>query len=66
MSKKLNRSECILEGSFRPEEEALWDRALLWVDEAVLADFQARLERPAAPNERLRKTMQAAIPWEGE
>jgi len=61
-----NRTEFILEASCRAAEEALLDRALLRVDEAAFAEFQARLDRPAAPNERLRKTMQAAVPWEHE
>ncbi|MBK1630626.1 CopG family transcriptional regulator [Thiohalocapsa halophila] len=61
-----NRTEFILEASCRAAEEALLDRALLRVDEAAFAEFQARLDRPPAPNERLRKTMQAAVPWEHE
>jgi uncharacterized protein (DUF1778 family) len=61
-----NRTEFILEASCRAAEEALLDRALLRVDEAAFADFQARLDRPAASNERLRRTMQAAAPWEHE
>jgi uncharacterized protein (DUF1778 family) len=36
------------------------------VNEAAFAAFQARLDQPAAPNERLRKTMQTAVPWESE
>jgi uncharacterized protein (DUF1778 family) len=43
-------------------EEALLDPALLRVDEAAFAEFQTRLDRPAALNERLRKTMQASVP----
>lgn len=61
-----NRTELILEASCRAAEEALLDRALLRVEETAFAAFQARLDRPAAPNERLRKTMQAAAPWEHE
>jgi len=61
-----NRTEFILEASCRAAEDALLDRALLRVDESAFADFQARLDRPAAPNERLRKTMQATAPWEHE
>lgn len=42
------------------------DRALLWVEEAAFAELQARFDRPAALNERLRKSMQAPVPWERE
>ena len=61
-----NRTEFILEASCRAAEEALLDRALLRVDADAFAAFQARLDRPAAPNDRLRKTMQAAAPWDSE
>ena len=61
-----NRTEFILEASCRAAEEALLDRALLRVDEDAFAAFQARLDRPAAPSARLRKTMQAMVPWEPE
>jgi uncharacterized protein (DUF1778 family) len=61
-----NRTEFILEASSRAAEDALLDRALLRVDESAFAEFQALLDRPGAPNERLRKTMQAAAPWDSE
>jgi uncharacterized protein (DUF1778 family) len=61
-----NRTEFILEASCRAAEDALLDRALLRVDADAFAAFQARLDRPAAPNDRLRKTMQAAAPWDSE
>lgn len=58
-----NRTEFILEASCRAAEDALLDRALLRVDDDAFAAFQTRLDQPAAPNDRLRKTMQAAVPW---
>ncbi len=61
-----NRTEFILETSCRAAEDALLDRALLRVDEAAFAAFQARLDQPAAPSDRLRRTMQADVPWERE
>ena len=61
-----NRTEFILDASCRAAEEALLDRALLRVDPAVFEAFQARLDAPAAPNERLRRTMQARPPWDEE
>ena len=59
-----NRTEFILDATRRAAEEALLDQALLRVDPEVFAAFQARLDAPPAPSERLRKTMQSVPPWE--
>jgi uncharacterized protein (DUF1778 family) len=59
-----NRTEFILDASRRAAEETLLDRALLRVDGDAFAAFQARLDAPSLPNERLRKTMQTVPPWE--
>ncbi len=59
-----NRTEFILDATRRAAEEAVLDRALLRVGAAAFAAFQARLEAPPQPNERLRKTMQTVPPWE--
>ena len=59
-----NRTEFILEASRRAAEETLLDQALLRVDPEAFAAFQARLDAAPRPNERLRKTMQVAPPWE--
>ena len=61
-----NRTEFILEASCRGAEDALLDRALLRVDEDAFMAFQELLDRPAAPNDRLRKTMQSKAPWASE
>lgn len=57
------RTDFILEAARRAAEEALLDRALLAVGPAAYAKFLARLEEPARPNERLRRTMRAKAPW---
>ncbi|WP_296807881.1 DUF1778 domain-containing protein [Thiocapsa sp.] len=59
-----NRTEFILDATRRAAEETLLDRALLRVDSDAFAAFQARLDAPPRPNERLRKTMQTVPPWE--
>ena len=59
-----NRTEFILDATRRAAEEALLDQALLRVGPEAFAAFQARLDAPPAPNERLRKTMQGVPPWE--
>jgi uncharacterized protein (DUF1778 family) len=59
-----NRTEFILEATCRAAEETLLDQALLRVDPAAFDAFQARLNAPPAPNERLRRTMQSRPPWD--
>ncbi len=57
------RTEFILQAARRAAEEALLDRAVLAVSPEAHAEFLRRLEAPAQPNERLRKTMQTPSPW---
>jgi len=57
------RTDFILEAARRAAEEALLDRALLVVSPAAYADFLQRLDQPARPNERLRRTMRSKAPW---
>ncbi|WP_373506793.1 DUF1778 domain-containing protein [Thiocapsa sp.] len=59
-----NRTELILDATRRAAEETLLDRALLRVDSDAFAAFEARLDAPPHPNERLCKTMQSVPPWE--
>jgi uncharacterized protein (DUF1778 family) len=62
----MNRSQFILDASRRAAEETLLDQALLRVDADAYAAFLERIDAPAAPSERLRKTMQMPPPWEQE
>ena len=57
------RTDFILSAARRAAEETLLDRAILSVTPEAYAEFLARLDAPAQPNERLRKTMQAPAPW---
>lgn len=57
------RTDFILEAARRAAEEALLDRAVLAVGAKAYAEFVSRLEAPAQPNERLRRTMRAKTPW---
>jgi uncharacterized protein (DUF1778 family) len=59
-----NRTEFILDASRRAAEDALLDQALMRVDSEAFAAFQALLDAPPAPNDRLRKTMQSVPPWD--
>jgi uncharacterized protein (DUF1778 family) len=58
-----NRTDFILDAARRAAEEALLDRALISVSPKAYAEFLARLDAPAKPNQRLRRTMRTALPW---
>lgn len=58
-----NRTDFILEAARRVAEDTLVDRALIAVSAKAYADFLARLDEPARPNEQLRRTMRAPLPW---
>jgi len=58
-----NRTDFILDAACRAAEDALLDRALIVVSPKAYAEFVARLDAPAKPNERLRRTMRAPTPW---
>jgi len=57
------RTDFILSAARRAAEETILDQAVLSVSPEAYAEFQRRLDAPAQPNDRLRKTMQAAQPW---
>lgn len=57
------RTAFILEAARRAAEEALLDRALMVVSPEAYGEFLQRLDRPAQPNDRLRRTMRNKAPW---
>ena len=59
------RTDFILEAARRAAEEALLDRALMVVSPEAYGEFLKRLDRPANPNDRLRRTMRSKAPWQG-
>lgn len=59
-----NRTDFILDAARQAAEEALLERAIISVSPEAYAEFVARLDAPAQPNERLRRTMQGRPPWE--
>ena len=63
LSSGKTRTNFILEAARRAAEETLLDRAMLSVGPKAYAEFLARLEAPAQPNERLCRTMKASAPW---
>jgi uncharacterized protein (DUF1778 family) len=58
------RTDFILETESRAAEDTLLDRALISASAKAYAEFVSRLEAPAKPNEQLRRTMQAPLPWQ--
>ena len=58
------RTDFILDAARRAAEEALLDRALMVVSPKAYAEFLKRLDQPAQPNERLRRTMRSKPSWQ--
>lgn len=58
------RSEFMLAAACREAESVLLDQRFFLVDEAVFADFQARIEG-AAPNPVLSQLLDTPPPWKG-
>lgn len=59
-----NRTDFILDAARQAAEETLLDQALICVSPEAYAEFVTRLDRPAAPNPRLQKTLQTLAPWD--
>ena len=58
------RTDFILDAARLAAEEALLDQVLVSTSPEAFAAFLSRLDEPPHPNERLRKTMQTAAPWD--
>lgn len=58
------RTDFILEAAQKAVEETLLDRSILLVQPDAYAAFLQRLDAPPQPNERLRRSMNTAAPWE--
>jgi uncharacterized protein (DUF1778 family) len=59
-----SRTDFLLEAGRRAAQEALLDRSLWRVGEDAFNAFNARLDAPPRPNDRLRRTMKTRAPWE--
>lgn len=57
------RTDFVLEASRRAAEEALLDRTLFLAEPAAHAEFLARLDGPARPNARLKRSLRTPPPW---
>ncbi|MGC8493907.1 MAG: DUF1778 domain-containing protein [Syntrophobacteraceae bacterium] len=58
------KTEFVLEAARRAAEDALLDRTLFFVGSEAFDAFRARLDEPPHPNNKLRRALQTATPWE--
>lgn len=58
-----SRSDFMLEAACRQAEDVLLDQTYFALDAERFAAFQAVLDNPPAPSDRLRRTLKAPTPW---
>lgn len=59
-----SRSDFMLEAACRQAEDVLLDQTYFSLGAKDMAAFQAMLDAPAAPTDRLRRTLHAPAPWD--
>jgi uncharacterized protein (DUF1778 family) len=59
-----SRSDFMVETAYREAEQVLLDRTVFTLDEQAFAEFEAMLDTPPAPTQRLRKLLTTKAPWE--
>ena len=59
-----SRSDFMLEVACREAENVLLDQAFFTVDEGTYAKFQALLDQPLPPTDKLRRLLKTKAPWE--
>ena len=59
-----SRSDFMLEASCRKAEDVLLDQAFFAVDAGTFAKFQAMLDRPLPPTDKLRRLLKTKAPWD--
>jgi uncharacterized protein (DUF1778 family) len=59
-----SRSDFMLEAACRQAEDVLLDQTYFALDAKGFATFQALLDKPPAPTDRLRRTLKARAPWD--
>jgi uncharacterized protein (DUF1778 family) len=58
------RTDFVLQAARNAAEEALIDRTVFALNSKAYAEFLARLDQPPRPNDRLRRALEIAAPWE--
>ena len=59
-----SRSDFIVEAACRQAEDVLLDQTYFALDAKSFAAFQAMLDKPPAPKERLRRKLADRAPWD--
>jgi uncharacterized protein (DUF1778 family) len=59
-----SRSDFMLEAACREAQDVLLDQTFFTVDAGTFAKFQAMLDRPLPPTDRLRRLLKAKAPWD--
>ena len=59
-----SRSDFMLEASCREAEDVLLDQAFFTVNAGTFAKFQALLDQPLPPTDKLRRLLKTKAPWE--
>ena len=59
-----SRSDFMLEAACRAAEDVMLDQAFFTVDAGTFATFQALLDQPLPPNDKLRRLLKTKAPWE--
>ena len=59
-----SRSDFMLEAACREAEDVLLGQAFFTVDEGTFAKFQALLDQPLPPTDKLHRLLKTKAPWE--
>ncbi len=59
-----NRTTFVLDAARCAAQDALLDRTVFAIGPKAYAEFLARLDAPPQPNDRLRRSLKTAAPWE--
>ena len=59
-----SRSEFMLDAACRGAEDVLLDQTFFTVDAGTFARFQALLDTPLPPSDKLRRLLKTKAPWE--
>lgn len=59
-----SRSDFMLEASCREAQDVLLEQAFFTVDAGTFAKFQALLDHPLPPSDKLRRLLKTKAPWD--
>jgi uncharacterized protein (DUF1778 family) len=59
-----SRESFMLDAACREAQDVLLDQVFFLLDDQGFAQFQAMLENPPPPTDRLRQLMETKAPWE--